>query len=392
MIGTAPRLLLLHLLLGSTFAPHLKQHSANEQQHSNLVPTRQNTVRRAQARVGAYEPVQVHLGYTGENADSVIVQWVTRAMAERSYVKWWAAGTEGTPRRADANSTECGPQHPVYSDWTGVLHQARMGGTVSRQTYYYRVGSDEDLSPQRSFTVPGYAESEATMLVAADISTSENALLLWAQLRQEVATADVLMLAGGTAYAGVSPEEHGSQETWDTFFEQAREVLTLLPVSVAVGTHDSYSDPPFRPFYLRFPMGPSARSISADGRTSGSMAGFPNWYAYYMGPMRVVVVSTEHCTTSPTCAVQDAAVEKEQLVWLDTELGAADARRTTRRPWVVLVGHRPLYSSSSEHSPGDNQLRALMEPLIFRHGVDLALWGHTRQVRICHRFFQRTSH
>ncbi len=335
---------------------------------------------------GAYQPVQVHLGYTGEDASSVVVQWVTAAMASGSYVQWGPERDARSRQRDVANSTECESSEPgqsVYPGWSGVLHQARMDGVVSRQTYYYRVGSDEEMSPERAFTAPGYAEPEATMLVAADIGTGDNALLLWSQLRQEVATADVLMLAGGTAYAGVSLDDYGSQDTWDDFFEQAEEVLSLLPASVAVGTQDAYSDPPFRPLNLRFPMGPSARSIAADGSTtSSSMAGFPNWYAYYMGPMRVVVVSTEHCTTSTACVVQDAAAEKEQLAWLDTELGNADARRTKRRPWVVLVGHRPLYSSSQDHSPGDAQLRLLMEPMIFRHGVDLALWGHTRKVRI----------
>lgn len=377
MVATV--LLLLLLLLRPAGAP------PSRQQHTNRTADRWLTAaRRVQSiqtrSIGAYEPVQVHLGYTGEDAGSVVVQWVTKAMASGSYVQW---GLETTSRQRDAaNSTECEPGQSLYPGWSGVLHQARMDGIVSRQTYYYRVGSDEDMSPQRAFTAPGYAEPEATMLVAADIGTGENALLLWSQLRQEVAMADVLMIAGGTAYAGVSMEDYGTQDTWDDFFEQAEEVLTLLPASVAVGTHDAYSDPPFRPLNLRFPMGPSARSIAADGSTtSSSIAGFPNWYAYYMGPMRVVVVSTEHCTASPACVVQDAAAEKEQLAWLDKELGNADARRTKRRPWVVLVGHRPLYSSSQEHSPGDAQLRVLMEPMIFRHGVDIALWGHTRQVR-----------
>ena len=332
-------------------------------------------------RVGAYEPVQVHLGYTGENAGSVVVQWTTAAMASGSYVQW-GSDPSNARRRDAANSTECGPTKPVYPGWEGVLHHARMDGVASRQTIYYRVGSDEQLTGMRSFVAPGYAETEATLLVAADLSTSLNAVVLWTQLRQEVALADALMLAGGTAYAGVSPTDYGTQETWDEFFAQAQDVLTLLPVSVAAGSHDAYSDPPFRGFNLRFPLGPNARTISAvDGTAVGdSMAGFPNWYAYTMGPMRVVVVSTEHCISSPNCAVQDAAAEGAQLQWLDSELGAADAARTSARPWVVVVGHRPLYSSSSTLGyAGDSQLRAIMEPLIFRHGVDLAVWGHTRQ-------------
>ena len=363
-------LLLLPLLLGLVTAPP-------SHQVTNRTVASQTTARRLQARrVGAYEPVQIHLGYTGEDAGSVVVQWVTAAMASLSFVEW---GPDRTSRwRGAANSTQCGPEYRVYPGWTGVLHRARMDGVASRRAYYYRVGSDDGMSAQRVFRAPGYAESAATMLVAADVGTSANAVLLWAQLRREVATADVLMLAGGTANAGVSPQDHGSQGTWDNFFEQAEEVLTYLPVSVAVGSQDAYSDPPFRPFNLRFP---SAHSISEDGSTSGSMAGFPNWYAYYMGPMRVVVVSTEHCATSPRCVVQDAVAENEQLAWLDAELGYAGARRTRHRPWIVLVGHRPLYSSSQDHSPGDAQLRARMEPLIVRHGVDLALWGNTRQVR-----------
>lgn len=331
-------------------------------------------------RVGVYEPVQVHLGYTGENAGSVVVQWVTAAMASGSYVQWGSDPSNARQRDA-ANSTECGPTHAVYPGWEGVLHHARMDGAASGQTYYYKVGSDEQLTGLRSFVAPGYAETEATMLVAADISTSLNAQLLWTQLRQEVALADALMLAGGTAYAGVSPSDYGTQETWDEFFAQAQDVLTLLPVSVIAGSQEAYSDPPFRGFNLRFPVGPNARTISgADGTVGDNMGGYPNWYAYTMGPMRVVVVSTEHCISSPACALQDAAAEGAQLQWLDAELGAADAARTSAHPWVVVVGHRPLYSSSSTlQYAGDSQLRGIWEPVMFRHGVDLAVWGHTRQ-------------
>lgn len=59
----------------------------------------------------------------------------------------------------------------------------------------------------------------------------------------------------------------------------------------------------------------------------------------------------------------------EQLAWLDEELGESTAL------WKIAVLHHAPYSSSAKR--GSNlELRAAVEPLLIKHGVQLALTGH----------------
>lgn len=59
----------------------------------------------------------------------------------------------------------------------------------------------------------------------------------------------------------------------------------------------------------------------------------------------------------------------EQLAWLDEELGESTAL------WKIAVMHHAPYSSSAKR--GSNlELRAAVEPLFIKHGVQLVLTGH----------------
>ena len=58
-----------------------------------------------------------------------------------------------------------------------------------------------------------------------------------------------------------------------------------------------------------------------------------------------------------------------QAQWLENDLAH------TTQPWKVVFFHIPPYSSGSEHG-SDQQVRAALEPLFIRYGVDLVFNGH----------------
>ena len=55
----------------------------------------------------------------------------------------------------------------------------------------------------------------------------------------------------------------------------------------------------------------------------GSPVGYPNYYAYSMGPVRFVVISTEHCG-SVKCIMRDEDMGNAQMMWLEQELMMAN--------------------------------------------------------------------
>lgn len=61
----------------------------------------------------------------------------------------------------------------------------------------------------------------------------------------------------------------------------------------------------------------------------------------------------------------------EQYQWLARDLANVDRSKT---PWVIVMGHRPMYSS--QVSSYQNYLREAFEGLMLKNGVDVYLAGH----------------
>ena len=61
--------------------------------------------------------------------------------------------------------------------------------------------------------------------------------------------------------------------------------------------------------------------------------------------------------------------DRAQLGWLDEALSSSN------ETWRICYFHHPLYSDGVKHGP-DLELRALFEPILVRHGVDVVFSGH----------------
>ncbi|MFN0086309.1 MAG: metallophosphoesterase, partial [Blastocatellia bacterium] len=68
-------------------------------------------------------------------------------------------------------------------------------------------------------------------------------------------------------------------------------------------------------------------------------------------------------------ALDSSRMDREQCAWIEKELAASKAR------WKIAFFHHPIYSSGRTHG-SDRKLRALLEPLFVRFGVQLVLSGH----------------
>lgn len=68
-------------------------------------------------------------------------------------------------------------------------------------------------------------------------------------------------------------------------------------------------------------------------------------------------------------ALDSGQMEAAQLAWLEQALSQSTAR------WKIAFFHHPLYSSGKTHG-ADMRLRAQLEPLFVKHGVQLVLNGH----------------
>merc|ERR1719440_1757361 len=92
------------------------------------------------------------------------------------------------------------------------------------------------------------------------------------------------------------------------------------------------------------------------------------WYSFDLGAVHVVMMDTE----------LSCGKGSEQLVWLEADLKAVDRSQT---PWVVVTGHRPMYTVNSKASHGPVLSNSFclgaatsdMETMLRDHEVDLCL-------------------
>jgi hypothetical protein len=68
-------------------------------------------------------------------------------------------------------------------------------------------------------------------------------------------------------------------------------------------------------------------------------------------------------------ALDSTYMSEEQLAWVEKELQNSGSR------WKIAFFHHPLYSSGGRHG-SEEDLRAVLEPLFVKHGVNVVFAGH----------------
>jgi len=112
------------------------------------------------------------------------------------------------------------------------------------------------------------------------------------------------------------------------------------------------------------------------------------WFSFDYGNVHFVSINTE--TDYSGSPEQDGLVIKElyncghfgdQMKWLKADLAKADANRAVV-PWIIVVGHRPFYSTLKPESDDilwggvSASMSAAFEPLFKASSVDLYVGGH----------------
>jgi predicted phosphodiesterase len=80
------------------------------------------------------------------------------------------------------------------------------------------------------------------------------------------------------------------------------------------------------------------------------------YYTYTKGDVRLFALDSNY-------------MDPEQLKWLEREL------QNSGSPWKICYFHHPLYSSGATHG-SSTDLRALLEPLFVKYGVNVVFAGH----------------
>jgi hypothetical protein len=224
---------------------------------------------------------------------------------------------------------------PDTSTTGNLQHQsiAHLGDLSPNTLYCYRV---RDLTEVAGFFTAKEAGS-VRFAVIGDSGTGENDAMDVSDQLVSVPF-DLALHLGDLAY-----EEGKPNEITDHYFRVYEDWLGLVPMNPISGNHE-YATNRAAPYLEAFVLPTNAGPENAE-----------RWYSFDYGDVHFVALDTD-------------MVSEAQASWLDRDLGENE------RPWTVVLGHRPPYSSG-EHG-GYGPFRKHFVPILEKHHVPLVLSGH----------------
>lgn len=278
----------------------------------------------------------------------------------------------------------------------GFVHDGVMVDLEPGKRYFYKVGSDGGWSDTFSFVSPNENSGETVAFLYGDLGT----VVPYNTYRrtQDESLSTIKWIARDIEALGDKPAlishigdisyARGYSWVWDHFFNQIEPVASKVPYHVCIGNHE-YDWPmqPWKPdwamyiyakdgggecgvpYSLKFNMpGNSSESTGSRAPPTRNL-----YYSFDFGVVHFVYLSTE----------TNFLRGSKQYDFLKKDLESVDRVKT---PFVVVQGHRPMYTTSNEDRdrPIKEKMLEHLEPLLVDNKVNLALWGHVhRYERFC---------
>lgn len=284
-----------------------------------------------------------------------------------------------------------------------------IGGLIPSTLYYYRCGdaAANAWTVVNSFETapPAGAEFPFNVSVLGDMGIW-NSQTTFADLARVTPDVNFIWHVGDVSYSDDSflhnPLVFGYEDTWNTYMRNMSRFTSSLPYMVLPGNHEAECHSPvcfldankrqavsnFTAYNHRFRM-PSPES----GGTLNM------WYSFNYGSVHFTNIDTE--TDYPGAPNDDYANKNggfgDQLAWLQADLEAASAARAAGKvSWIIVGGHRPVYSRVSTdaagHPTGSYQtLQAAIEEMLHAYGVDLYYCGHVHSTEVQWPVFNGTN-
>ena len=322
-------------------------------------------------------PIRVRLGLGGkatagqagyaDPTTTAVVTWETTAANHAAKV------------RLSTDATTLSDVHAGYT-WTATvesglgsgeppvhMHEVHICGLTPGKTYFYQAGGgttgSDAWGPTQSFTT---VPSSGTITFGFSGDSRDNVLTLQAVQRRMRDNAVNFQLYSGD-FIDIGALESFYASAFDAIWKDpadATKFLTLgqqmfIPIA---GNHEQEASR----FFSNF-------SLPAEGPYAKTYASFN------AGSGHFVLIDDQMIALAP--AGDQAAA---QLAWLDGDLAKADADRAAH-PFVVVVSHRGLYSTSEHHTDSDVvQARTSLATLYDKYHVDVALNGHEHEYESTH--------
>ncbi|KAL6853504.1 hypothetical protein ACP4OV_019533 [Aristida adscensionis] len=322
-------------------------------------------------------PLHGHLSSTDSTATSMRLTWVSGD--GRPQQVQYGAGKSATSRVTTFTQKDmCGiavlPSPAKDFGWhdPGYIHSAVMTGLQPSRSYSYRYGSDAvGWSDMVKFRTPPAAGSDKlSFVIYGDMGKAPldpsvehyiqpGSITVANAVAKEMQTGiqDLVFHIGDISYAT------GFLVEWDFFLHLITPIASQVSYMTAIGNHErDYAES--GSVYVTPDSGGECGVAYESYFPMPSISKDKPWYSIEQGSVHFIVISTEHAWSK----------NSEQYNWMTEDLSSVNRSRT---PWVIFIGHRPMYSSHiSIPLNVDPNFVSSVEPLLLNYQVDLVFFGH----------------
>ncbi|ESO99285.1 hypothetical protein LOTGIDRAFT_94618, partial [Lottia gigantea] len=298
-----------------------------------------------------FTPQQIHICY-GKIPTDVIIMWATVAKGPKMSVQY-----SFNTKINDFNIVVADQEELKINNEKGVkfLYRAYLKGLKPATVYYYKIISKQNgvSSDLLQFNVPstGFDHFQSYMVLADMGPYTHNLQNIVHEAKNNEYTS--VFHIGDIAY-----DLHtGKGSTGDKFLNNIQLMTAKLPYLVSPGDHEAKYD--FTHYRYRFSM----PTLSWPMKTEEL------YYSFDIGPTHFISLNTE--------MLFHVFKKDDQLAWLEKDLIAVNKR--SKRPWIIVMGHRALYSSCDNRKDCLLEtpiIKTSLEELFFKYGVDIYFGGH----------------
>nr|QGW52015.1 acid phosphatase type 7A [Dugesia japonica] len=304
------------------------------------------------------QPQQIHLSL-GDNPTQMVATWST--MSPTDTIVRYGVGQLVTVHMGTMTNFSNGVNHDQY------IHSAIMDQLTPNTSYIYQVGSGNpnEMSKIYNFTTTPIGNNwSPRFCVYGDLGFINPQS--YSRILSDVNKGmyDMIIHVGDFAY----DLDSNFGDMGDKFMRLMEPIAARLPYMTSPGNHENAGN--FSNYKNRF------RMPNNDNQNM--------FYSYNVGPIHFISISTEYYFYVNYGLMQLL----NQYKWLAEELKTANLpENRAKQPWIIVLGHRPLYCTNSDGNDcgiaadwlryGVPFIHLLgIEDLLYLNGVDLAIWAH----------------